>query len=150
MEVQILVENKKARLNYELGDKYEAGVELLGLEVKSLRQKLGSLEGSYMIIRGGEAFLINSFIPPYQEKNAPKEYDPRRNRKLLLSKKELYTLANLENGKNLTIVPTLVYNVDTKIKVEIRIAKGKKQYDKRDSIKKRETDREIDRTLKNR
>ncbi len=149
MNMSALIENKKAGMNYAIEERIEAGVELLGLEVKSLRAKQGSLDGSYVIIRGGEAFMINSFIPPFQEKNTPKEYEPRRNRRLLLNKKELLRLVSLEKGKNLTIIPISVYNSGDKIKVEIAVAGGKKKHDKRESIKRRETDREIQRTLKN-
>lgn len=144
----MLVENRKAKMNYEMEDKLEAGIELFGHEVKSIRAGQMTLDGSYVIIRGGEAFLINSNIPAYQEKNTPKEYNSRRNRKLLLNKKELAHLANLEVGQSLTIVPISLYNLKNKIKVELWIAKGKKKHDKRESIKKRESDREIRRTLR--
>jgi len=130
-------------MNYELDERFEAGIELFGHEVKSLRSKLGSLDASYVIIRGGEAFAINTFIPAYQEKNTPKEYDPRRNRKILLNKKEIAKLASLEDGKSLTIVPIMVYSKGKKLKLEIALAHGKQKHDKRESIKKRETDREI-------
>src|SRR3989344_1290610 len=143
-------ENRKARFNYEILEKYEAGIELLGTEVKSVRGGRISLEGSFVIARGGEAYLINSNIPPYQVKNAPKDYDPLRHRKLLLSKKEIAELAGSEKNKSLTIVPISVYNKGRKIKVEIALVKGKKKYDKRESIKKRETDREIRREIKER
>jgi SsrA-binding protein len=146
-----LVQNKKVFLNYEITDKYEAGLSLQGHEVKSLRNKLGSLDGSYVTIRGGEAFLINSFIPPYQEKNTPESYDPRRNRKLLLSKGDITMLAGIEKKKGLTIVPISVYNSRAnKLKVEIGIARGKKEYDKRETIKKRTVDREIRREFSER
>src|ERR1700733_6074254 len=98
-------ENRKARFNYEILEKYEAGIELLGVEVKSVRGGQMSLEGAFVIVRGGEAFLINSNIPPYQVKNAPKDYDPLRNRKLLLTQKELQILSASEKNKSLTIVP---------------------------------------------
>lgn len=138
-----LIANKKVFLNYEITDTYEAGIELEGFEVKALRQKLGSLDGSYVTIRGGEAFLINSYIPPYQEKNTPKEYDPRRNRKLLLTKAELLKLVGIEKEKGLTIVAISMYNSKAnKIKVEIGIAKGKKKFDKREDLKKRTVERE--------
>ncbi len=139
----MLLQNRKARFNYELQEKLEAGIELLGLEVKALRAKQGSLEGAYVIVRGNEAFLINSFIPPYQPKNTPKDYDPRRNRKVLLTRKEVTELAGTENKKGLTIVPISVYNKGRKIKVELAIARGKKKYDKRETIKKRDSEREI-------
>ena len=142
-------ENRKARFNYEILQKYETGIELLGTEVKSVRGGQMSLEGAFVIIRGGEAFLINANIPPYQIKNAPKDYDPLRNRKLLLTKKEIAELANSEK-KNLTIVPISVYNKNRKIKVEIALVKGKKKFDKRETLKKRDTDREIRREIKER
>lgn len=141
-------ENRKARFDYEILDKYEAGIELLGVEVKSVRSGRMSLEGAFVIIRGGEAFLINSNIPPYQANNSPKEYDPLRNRKLLLTKKEIRELADSEKNKSLTIVPISVYNKNRKIKVGISLVKGKKTRDKRASIQKRETDREIRREFR--
>jgi len=142
-------ENRKARFDYEILEKYEAGIEFLGTEVKSVRGGRMSLEGAFVIIRGGEAFLINANIPPYQAKNAPPDYDPLRNRKLLLTKKEIAELSGSEKNKSLTIVPISVYNKNRKIKVGIALVKGKKKFDKRETIKKRDTDREIRRTLKN-
>jgi SsrA-binding protein len=143
-------ENRKARFNYEILEKYETGIELLGTEVKSVRGGQMSLEGAFVIVRGGEAFLINANIPPYQPKNSPIDYDPLRNRKLLLTKKEIIELAGSEKNKSLTIVPISVYNKNRKIKVEIALVKGKKKLDKRETIKKRETDREIRREIKER
>ena len=141
-------ENRKARFDYEIIEKYEAGIELIGNEVKSVRGGQMSLEGAFVIVRGGEAFLINANIPAYQIKNAPKDYDPLRNRKLLLTKKELIELADNDKNKSLTIVPISVYNKSRKIKVEVALVKGKKKFDKRETIKKRETDREIRREVK--
>jgi SsrA-binding protein len=143
-------ENRKARFNYEILKKYETGIELLGVEVKSVRAGQISFEGAFVIVRGGEVFLINANIPPYQPKNAPKDYDPLRNRKLLLTKKEIAELAAGEKNKSLTIVPISVYNKDRKIKLEIALSKGKKKFDKRETIKKRDTDREIRREVKDR
>ena len=143
-------ENRKARFDYEILEKYEAGIELLGVEVKSVRGGKMSLEGAFVIVRGGEAFLINSNIPPFQVNNSPKDYDPLRNKKLLLTKKEINTLTGSEKNKSLTIVPISVYNKGRKIKVEIALVKGKKKHDKRETIKKRETDREIRREYKER
>ncbi|MES2023789.1 MAG: SsrA-binding protein SmpB [Patescibacteria group bacterium] len=142
-------ENRKARFDYEILEKFECGIELLGQEVKSIRGGQMSLEGAFVIVRGGEAFLINSNVPPYQVKNAPKDYDPLRNRKLLLTKKEIKELSDNEKT-NLTIVPLSVYNKNRKIKLEIALVKGKKKYDKRESIKKRDTDREVRREMKDR
>ena len=142
-------ENRRARFDYEILEKYEAGIELLGMEVKSVRDGRMSLEGSFVIVRGGEAYLMNANIPPYQPNNAPENYDPLRNRKLLLTKKEMEELAKSEKT-NLTTVPLRLYNKGRKIKIEIALAKGKKKRDKRESIKKRETDREIRREYKER
>jgi SsrA-binding protein len=143
-----LVENKKVGFNYEILEKIEAGIELLGFEVKALRMKRGSLDGSHVIARGNEAFLVGSDIPPYQAANTPKGYDSRRNRKLLLTKAEIKTIMDSERQRGLTVVPLSVYNKGRKIKVAIGIARGKKTRDKRQSIKKRETEREMRRTLK--
>lgn len=145
-----LITNKKASFNYEITETLSAGVELFGFEVKSLRKGQGSLEGSYVTVRGGEAFLIGSFIPPFQENNTPKEYDAHRNRKLLLTKEELKKLANIEQTKGLTIVPLSVYNKGRVLKVDLGIAKGKKKFDKRETIKKRDVDRETRREFKDR
>lgn len=141
-------ENRKARFNYEILEKYEAGIELLGTEVKSVRGGQMSLEGAFVIVRGGEAFLINANVPPYQAKNTAKDYDPLRNRTLLLTKKEIAELAGSEKNKSLTIVPISVYNKGRKIKVEIALVKGKKKFDKRETLKKRDTDREIRREIR--
>lgn len=139
----IYAENRKARFNYEFSEKYEAGIELLGLEVKAIRTGRLSLEGAFVLIRGGEAYLINATIAPYQAENTPKDYDSMLNRRLLLTKEEIKKLLGSEKNKSLTIVPVSVYNKGKKLKVEIALAKGKKKYDKRENIKKRETDREI-------
>ncbi len=144
-----LIQNKKAGFNYEILEKFECGIELFGFEVKSIRSKLGSLDTSFVVVRGGEAFLMNADIPSFQPKNAPKDYERTRNRRLLLTRKEIAYLASEENKKGLTIVPLSMYNKGTKIKVDIAIVRGKKKFDKRETLKKRETDREIRRTLKN-
>ena len=143
-----LIFNKKISADYEILETFEAGIELLGLEVKSLRKNQGSLLGSHIIIRGGEAFIISSNIPAYQEKNTPKEYDTKRNRRILLTKAEIFKLASLESKRNLTIIPISMYNKGKKINVQIAIVRGKKKFDKRETIKKRDTDREIRRELK--
>jgi SsrA-binding protein len=141
--------NKKATFNHEILDKYSAGLELHGFEVKSLRTgKGGSLDGSYVIIKNGEAFLVGANIPEYQVGNTPGGYDPRRARKLLLTKKELEELNHAREKKGLTIVPLSLYNKGRNIKADIALARGKKKYDKRDSIKKRDVQRDIDREVK--
>lgn len=142
-----LISNKKALFDYEILEKIEAGIELLGFEVKSLKAGQGSLLGSHITVRGSEAFVINMNVPPYQPANTPKDYDPMRNRKLLLTKKEISHLSGEEAQKGLTIVPLSVYNKGRKLKLEIAIVRGKKKYDKRESIKKRDSDREIRRSL---
>ena len=137
------VENKKAHFNYEILEKIEAGIELLGFEVKSVKKNQGSLEGAYVIVRGGEAYVMNLFLPPYQENNTPSDYEPRRNRRLILSKKEIKKLAEVELGRGLTIVPISLYNKGNLIKVSIAVVRGKKKFDKREATKKRETDRTV-------
>ena len=143
-----LVENKKARLNYEIMDTYEAGIELFGFEVKSLKLKHGKLEGGHVIIRGGEAYLVGAQIPPHQIKNAPESYDPQRTRRLLLNKKEIATLAGKDKEKGLTLIPLSLYTKNRFIKLSFGIARPKKKYDKREDLKKKDSEREIRRTLK--
>lgn len=143
-----LIRNKKYGLKYEQIDKYEAGIELLGTEVKSIKEGHGVLDASYVILRGGEAYLINADIPPYQPKNAPKDYDPTRPRRVLLTKKEILKLSNTTNQKGLTIVPLSMYNKENKIKIEIAVSRGKKEFDKRETIKKRESKKNIERIIK--
>jgi len=142
------IHNKKASLNYEILEKFEAGISLLGFEVKSVKEKKGSLEGSHITIRGSEAFVINMHIPPYQPSNTPKDYDEYRLRKLLLTKKEIQDLSEKEAQRGLTIVPISVYNKGRKIKVQVAVVRGKKKQDKRQTIQKRDTDRDIERSLK--
>jgi SsrA-binding protein len=144
------INNKKINVDYEVLETYEAGIELLGIEVKSIRSNQGSLLGSHITIRGGEAFLIALNIPPFQIKNTPKDYDPKRNRRLLLSKKEIGELAGIESKKGLTIVPISMYSKGKKIKVKVAVVRGKKKFDKREDIKKRDTDRDIRREFKDR
>lgn len=145
-----LIDYKKARFDYELIEQIEAGLELLGIEAKSLKGKHGSLDGSYVIVRGGEAFIMNMLVPPYQEKNAPAGYEPRRMRRLLMSKAEIRRLADIEGGNGLTIVPISVYTKSNLIKASIGIVRGKKSFDKRESIKRRETDRAVRREFSDR
>lgn len=143
-----LVEHKKARLEYEILEEFEAGLELFGHEVKALRIHQGKLEGSHVIVRGGEAYIIGMVVSPYQPANTPKEYDPNRSRKLLLTRKEIALLAQFEGQKGLTIVPLSVYNKGSVLKVRIAVARGRKKYDKRAVLKERDVKRQIGRTLK--
>ena len=144
----VLIQNKKVHFNFELLETFDAGLELFGFEVKSLRDKKGNLEGSYIVVRGGEVFLVGATIPPYQPANTPKEYESDRTRRLLMTKKEITKLANAESQKRLTIVPISVYNKGQKLKLKIAIARGKKKYDKREVLKKRASKRAIEKTLK--
>lgn len=143
-----LISNKKAHFNYEVLERYQAGIELLGAEVKALRATHGSLEGSHVTVRGGEAYLVGATINPYQTANMPKGYDATRNRRLLLTKSEIAELGTQESKKGLTIVPLSVYNKGHKLKVEIAIVRGKKAHDKRETIKKREAERDVMRDIK--
>ncbi|MEK9177884.1 MAG: SsrA-binding protein SmpB [Patescibacteria group bacterium] len=145
-----LIDHKKAHFNYEILDTFEAGIELLGFEVKSLKKSQGSLEGAYVIVRGGEAYILNMFIPPYQEKNTPGDYEPRRNRRLILNKDEIRKLATIEAGRRLTIVPISIYTKSNRIKVSVASVRGKKKFDKRETTKRRESDREMGRIMRDR
>lgn len=144
---ETLIRNKKAKLDYEIIKSFDAGLELLGPEVKALRNHQGSLEGAHATVRGGEAYLINMHIPPYQIKNTAPDYDPYRTRRLLLTKEEIEEMAHSEAQKGLTLVPFSVYNRGRKIKIEINIVRGRKKYDKRDVLKKRDTERELRRDV---
>jgi SsrA-binding protein len=143
-----LIENRKAKWNYDLMDQFEAGIELLGIEVKSIKNKRGSILGSYVAIRGKEAFLIGAEIPLYQPNNSPIDYDPKRTRKLLLTKKEIQKLVEYDNEKGLTLIPISMYNKGRNIKLSFTVGRGKKSRDKRETIKRREADREMNRSLK--
>lgn len=149
-----LLEHKKARLDYEVLEEFEAGLQLLGHEVKSLRARHGKLEGAHIVVRpsgragGYEAYIVGMSIPPYQAANTAKDYEPERTRKLLIHKKELAKLSAAEGQKGLTVVPLTVYNKGSKLKVKIAIARGRKVYDKRSVLKERDTKRDIQRTMK--
>lgn len=143
-----LIEHKRVHFDYELLEQFEAGVQLFGTEVKSLRAHHGKLEGAHVTVRGGEAFLMNAEIPPFQAANASKGYESTRNRRLLMTKKEIAEIAKAEEQAGLTIVPISMYNKGRVIKLRLAIAKGKKKGDKRETIKKREAIREIARVVK--
>ncbi len=142
------VRNKKAGFNYEILDKYTAGMELLGTEVKAIKKGWGSLEGAHVVIRSGEAFLVGATIPPFQPANTVESYDPTRTRRLLLQKKELGELEKSLQNKGLTIVPIMMYNKGRYIKLDLALARGKKKFDKRETIKKRDVERDLGRSLK--
>lgn len=145
-----LVKNPKAKFDYKILETFEAGLVLFGQEVKSIKKGQMSLRGSYVTIKNEEVWLINSLISPYQPKNTPETYEPTRSRKLLLKKKEIKRLIGKIKQKGLTLVPLRVYTKHEKLKMEFGIGQGKKKIDKRESIKKKETKRRIDRALKNR
>lgn len=143
-----LIENTRAGFDYEILETLEAGLELLGFEVKSLRAKHGSLKGARVVARGGEAYLVGATIPAWQPANAPKSYDPERTRRLLLSQKEIAHIASAEGQQGLTIIPLSVYNRHRVLKLGLAIVRGKKKQDKRQSIRAREEKRSMQRTLK--
>lgn len=146
--MRVLSENKKAYFNYEILEKIEAGIALIGQEVKSIKTGRINLAGSYVTLSNNELFLVGAHIPPYQPKNAPADYLPERQRKLLLKRAEIKYLIGKTKEKGLTLVPLKVYTKKAKIKLEFGIAKGKKKADKRETIKKRTLTKEIERELK--
>jgi len=137
------VRNKKASFDYSFEKTIEAGIELLGTEVKSLKANHGSLNGAYVQIVGGELYLLGAHIPAWQEKNAGSTYDPYRTRRLLVHKKELFELLKALATKGLTVVPISLYNKGSLIKAQLAVAKGKKNFDKRETLKARDLDREL-------
>jgi len=143
-----LIDNKRATFDYHILETIEAGMELRGFEVKSLRHGLGSLKGARVVARAGEAYLVGATIPAWQAANAPKSYDPERTRRLLLNQKEIARIAAAEGEKGLTTIPIRVYNSRQRLKLEIAIARGKQKADKRETIKKRDIERDMRRTLK--
>jgi len=146
--MKTLVQNKKAYFNYQILEKFEAGISLIGQEVKSIKSGRINLAGSYVVLRGEEVFLIGANVPPYQPKNAPPDYNPERSRKLLLKKSEIKYLIGKVKQKGLTLVPLRVYARRGRIKLEFAVAKGKKKIDKRELIKKREIERQIQKEMK--
>ena len=145
--MEIVSTNKKARFNYEIIEKIEAGISLKGTEVKSIRNKNVSIGESYAQIKGNEVFLHNLHISPYEQGNR-ENHDPIRVRKLLLHKQEIKKLVSKIQLKGLSLVPLSIYIRKGKIKVELAVGRGKRLVDKRESIKKRAVDREIARIVK--
>tara|TARA_Y100000590_G_C15645882_1_gene986836 strand:- start:378 stop:848 length:471 start_codon:yes stop_codon:yes gene_type:complete len=139
--LKIISNNRKARFNYFFDEFVEAGIVLKGSEVKSLRSGKANISESYAFDMNGEIFLINSHIPSYKE-SSYNDHDPNRNRKLLLNKKEINKLMGRINKEGYTLIPTKLYFKKGKAKIEIAVAKGKKQHDKRQVKKKREWNRE--------
>jgi SsrA-binding protein len=147
--VKLIADNRKARHEYELLDRYEAGIVLTGTEVKSLRDGGASLQQAYADVRDGEAWLIGAHIAEYGQGNVA-NHEPDRDRKLLLHSKEIASLLGKVRERGLTLVPTRLYFKNGKVKVELALARGKEQRDKRRDIAKRDADRQIDRALKSR
>lgn len=145
-----LIEYKKAFLKYAPIESFAAGLELAGQEVKSLRNRLGSLDGARVVVRGGEAFIVGMTIPAYQAANAPKSYDSERARRLLLTKKEIAYLYAADSKKGLTIIPLEVYTSRNLIKARVAVVRGKGKSDKREDLKKKDAERDMGRVLKNR
>jgi len=146
-DVKVIAKNKKAFFEYHIDEKIEAGLVLTGSEVKSLREGRASLSDSYALIKDGEAFLLHAHIAPY-EPAAMLGHEPKRTRKLLMHASEIAKLTGKLNEKGLTLVPTMIYFRKGRAKVELGLARGKRKYDKRAAIKKRESKREVSRALR--
>lgn len=145
--MKIYSENKKAGFDYEVIEKFEAGMVLFGQEVKSIKTGHINLGGSFVAIRNAEPFLIGIKVPPYQPRNAGADYNEERQRKLLLNKKEIDYLIGKTKTKGFSLIPLKIYDNNGRIKLEFGLAKGKKKYDKKEKIKKRDVEREINREL---
>jgi SsrA-binding protein len=147
MSVKVVATNRKARHDYFLLDTYEAGIALLGSEIKSIRAGQISIKEAYVRVDGEEAWLVEAHVSPYDPANRY-NHEPRRARKLLLHKKEIQDLYDQVRKKGVTIIPIRVYLKEGRAKVEIAAARGKKNYDKRQEIAKRDAQREIDRQIR--
>lgn len=145
--MKVVAQNRKARHEFHIEESFEAGLVLTGTEVKSLRKGQGSIVEAYVQAAGGELWLVGCNIPPYEHGNIH-NVDPVRRRKLLLHKREIEKLAGAVSRKGYAIVPLQVYFKNGRAKVEIGLAKGKKLYDKRQDLKQRDQQREIDRALR--
>lgn len=144
--MSILSQNKKALHDYFVIDKYEAGMVLTGAEIKSVKNGGANLKGSYVTIKNGEIWTQNMRISPYKYA-ADKDFNPLRNKKLLLKKKEILKIASLEHEKGITIIPLAIYLKNNYAKIELGICKGKKMYDKRNILKKKMQEMEIKKSL---
>ncbi|AFZ20542.1 SsrA-binding protein SmpB [Allocoleopsis franciscana] len=145
---KVIADNRQARFRYEILETYEAGVELKGTEVKSIRQGKANLQDGYALIRNGEAWLLNVHISPYQKATDFFNHDPRRTRRLLLHKKEIRKLIGKVEQEGLTLVPLKMYFKRGFVKVTIALGKGKKLHDKRESLKERQDKRDMARAMK--
>ena len=144
---KVVTTNRKARHDYEILDTYEAGIVLTGTEVKSLRQGNANLSDSYAILKNGELWLLGMHISPYDQ-GSYANVDPLRNRKLLLHKKEILKLSGRISSKGLTLIPLRVYFTHNIVKILLGIGRGKREYDRRDDIKKRDAERSIRQQLR--
>ena len=142
------ITNSKAGFNYETLETYEAGLQLLGHEVKSLRLGHASIGESFIINEDGELYLVKAYIPPYQIKNTPPSYDPYRKRKLLVTKKELREITQRKQEAGLTLIPLSLYDKSGFLKLQFALARGKQKHDKRNTIKDRDAKREMGRLMK--
>lgn len=147
--MKVISQNRKAYHDYHIEEAVESGIALLGTEVKSLREGRAHLKDSYVILKSGEAFLLNCHISPYSHGNIM-NHEPLRTRKLLMHRKEIDRLRGKVEGKGFTLIPLKLYFKDSFVKVEIGLARGKKLFEKRDTIKEREAKREIEKARKTR
>jgi len=147
--VKVISQNRKAYHDYHIEEAVESGIALLGTEVKSLREGRAHLKDSYVILKSGEAFLLNCHISPYSHGNIM-NHEPLRTRKLLMHRKEIDRLRGKVEGKGFTLIPLKLYFKKSFVKVEIGLARGKKLFEKRDTIKEREAKREIEKARKTR
>lgn len=143
-----LAQNKKARFDYEILETLEAGLELLGTEVKSVKAGNMSLKGAFVTIHNEEAVLTNATIPPWQPKNAPGDYDATRSRRLLIKKSELKHLIGSKQTQGLTIIPLRVYTKHGRIKLAIGLARGRKKYEKKEQKREQDIKRDVDRLIR--
>ncbi len=145
---KVIADNRQARFRYEILETYEAGIELKGTEVKSIRQGKANLQDGYALMRNGEAWLLNVHISPYQKATDFFNHDPRRTRRLLLHKKEIRKLIGKVEQEGLTLVPLKMYFKRGFVKVTIALGRGKKLHDKRESLKERQDKRDMARAMK--
>jgi SsrA-binding protein len=145
--MKIFSENKKGTFDYEITERYEAGIVLFGQEVKSIKTGHINLSGTFITIRYAEPYLVGVKVPPYQPNNAGADYNQERDRKLLLNKKEIDYLMGKSKEKGFSLIPLKVYEKSGRIKLEFGLAKGKRKYDKKEKIKKRDVEREVNREL---
>jgi len=145
--IKVIFKNRKARFNFEIEDTLEAGIALVGSEVKSLRQGKANLSDSYAKIRGDELFLVDAHISAYDQAGS-QNHDPLRERKLLLHKREIRKLVGKVAERGFSLIPLKLYFKNAKVKVELALAKGKRAFDKREAIKKKDQRRELERLIK--